>query len=140
MATTPLAYDPDKLRTAFTALKGKPRTPRVLDVLMGEREMVTEALRDNRNAKEVWEAFKVAGLTVSYSAFQRALKIFEQRASIPGGRRISRFLPTATTAPAKAGGPGATLPANTNPTLAQRRTALAAPSAAELEQRRIAGG
>jgi hypothetical protein len=115
--------------------------PRVLDVLMGEKDAVLDLLRDGRDSKQIWHAFGAAGLQVSYSAFSRAMKNFVGVLGLPSsGRRgrttASRFLERSIS--------GSARPASGNTrgspesTAAQRRQALAKPTAAEMEARRVA--
>ncbi|WP_415907086.1 hypothetical protein [Oleiharenicola sp. Vm1] len=138
----PLAYDPKRLHAEFAALRDTPRTPRVLDVLMQEKEEVTALLKDGRTVREIWDAFRAAGLRTTYSGFQRAAKQFIVSAGLPStrGRRASdpsRFLvgPHASAKPA----PGkTTAPSTRGGSAAERRKAgLGAPSVAALEERRL---
>lgn len=142
----PLAYDPKRLHAEFAALREAPRTPRVMDVLMQEREEVTALLKDGRTVREIWDAFRAAGLRTTYSGFQRAAKQFIVSVGLPStrGRRAgdpSRFL-VSSQAPAKPG-PGK-MPApggrGGGSAAERRRAGLGVPSVAALEERRLRGG
>lgn len=141
----PLAYDPKRLHAEFAALRESPRTPRVLDVLMQEKEEVTALLKDGRTVREIWDAFRSAGLRTTYSGFQRAAKQFILSAGLPStrGRRAgdpSRFLVSPHAASKSASPVKPAAPAARGSSPAERRKAgLGVPSVAALEERRLRG-
>lgn len=79
-------FSPEQFSASLDELGQVERPARLIDVLLEYRDKIIQRLSEARHDKEIYEALKESGYTISYPGFQRAMKQFRQVLQLPSRR------------------------------------------------------